>query len=61
MIISAIFFVSLIGYSRLIDEKGSIIFKFYKYQLVERFKNLGNNINSIQQIKETNYYCERSS
>ncbi len=37
--IVSILFTSLIGYSRLIDEKGDAIYKEYKYQFAEIFRN----------------------
>lgn len=38
MIITSILFTSLIGYSRLIEEKGNLLYQLYKIQLIDTFK-----------------------
>jgi signal transduction histidine kinase len=48
--IVAILFTSLVGYSKLIDEKGDLLFEIYKNQLVDNFKNISE-IDNINQIK----------
>lgn len=50
VIIMAILFTSLVGYSRLIDEKGDLLFKIYKNQLEEIF-NKSYTINDVQQVQ----------
>lgn len=60
VIIMAILFTSLIGYSRLIDEKGHLLFKIYKNQLEDIFpdsykaKDIQQVQTSLQRIKFEN-------
>ncbi len=49
--IVAILFTSLVGYSRLIDEKGNLIFTIYKEKLIETFSQPGKTL-SLFQIKQ---------
>ncbi len=38
---TAILFTSLIGYSRVVSEKGDVLFSIFKMQLVNKFKDIG--------------------
>jgi len=49
IIVVAILFTSLIGYSRLVDEKGTSQFKFYKQQLENKFLNF-EKVENIDQL-----------
>lgn len=51
MIIMAILFTSLVGYSRLIDEKGQILYKLYKYKLEDKFRDISK-VENINQIRD---------
>ncbi len=49
--ILAILFTALVGYSKLIEEKGDLLFKIYKSQLTRKFEDL-HRVTGIDQIKE---------
>jgi hypothetical protein len=52
MLITVMFFVSFLGYSRLIQEKGTLVYKDYKIRLVEKYEQINNskNIDDIKKI-----------
>lgn len=49
LFIIAILFTSLIGYSKLIEEKGDLLFKYYKSQMADVFSKISY-VNNIHQI-----------
>lgn len=49
MFIAAVLFTSLIGYSRLVSEKGDTLYKLYKSQLTEVFEEL-KSVESVEKI-----------
>lgn len=52
MIIASILFTSLMGYSRLIEEKGNLLYKLFKVQLVDLYKKPQQVLFDENQIKQ---------
>lgn len=49
MVVVALLFTSLVGYSKFIDEKGRLLFDIYRNQLAERFLTI-RQVNSAQEL-----------
>jgi signal transduction histidine kinase len=55
--IVALIFVSMIGYSRIVAEKGDLCYELYKSILDNKFDNIGQ-ISNLEQVKEILYSIE---